>query len=339
MEGVLLNSLGGYEGPSRRSRACPVMDLGDLDRRTLWLQAHSIEKSTNKNYITGAHDYLHFCMTHSLPIDPTPQTLSRYLSYTSQFIASGPKYLSGVRHFLHELYPDFDINRSHPLVTSVIRGSKKARADPVRLKLPLRLDHLSSFLACARASSSYDDLLFTTILSCLFYACHRTGELVHKNDRSLSYWRKIIKRSSLIFEHHRALYHLPYHKGDPFYHGTDILFTSHAVADPVGLLAEYTSLRDKRHGAAAALFLCENGGHPTRSWFDSKLFSFLDHSFGGHSSRAGGATYYASLGLTEDIIQAIGRWSSAAWKIYIWDNPTIRAELQLAAIRLRTLPR
>ena len=37
----------------------------------------------------------------------------------------------------------------------------------------------------------------------------------------------------------------------------------------------------------------------------------------------------------EDIIQALGRWSSKAWKIYIWDNPSIRAELQLAAIRLR----
>jgi hypothetical protein len=338
MEGVLLNSLGGHEKSSRHSCARPVMDLGDLDCRTLWLQAHAIEKSTNKNYITGARDYLRFCTTHSLPIDPTPQTLSRYLSYTSQFIASGPKYLSGVRHFLHELYPDFDINRSNPLVTSVIRGSKKVRADPVRRKLPLRLDHLSKFLTHARASKSYDDLLFATILFCSFYACHRTGELGQRNDRALFDWKKIINRSSLIFEQHQAHYHLPYHKGDPFYRGTDILFTSHAVADPVALLAEYTSLRDKQHGAVAALFLCENGSHPTCSWFDSKLFSILDHYFGGHSSRAGGATYYASLGLTEDIIQAIGRWSSAAWKIYIRDNPTIRAELQLAAIRLRNLP-
>jgi hypothetical protein len=45
--------------------------------------------------------------------------------------------------------------------------------------------------------------------------------------------------------------------------------------------------------------------------------------------------FYASLGLSEDVIQALGRWSSQAWKIYIRDNPTIRAELQLATIRLR----
>lgn len=75
-------------------------------------------------------------------------------SYTSQFIASGPKYLTGVRHFLADFYPDFDVNRSHPLVSSVIRGSKKLRADPVQRKPLLRLHHLSRFVDRARSSMS-----------------------------------------------------------------------------------------------------------------------------------------------------------------------------------------
>jgi len=130
-------------------------------------------------------------------------------------------------------------------------------------------------------------------------------------------------------------YRLPYHKSDPFYHGTDILFTSQDVADPVSLLANYVARRDKLHGATASLFLREDGSQPNRSWFDAKFFSLLNHSFGGHSARAGGATFYASLRLSEDVIQALGRWSSSAWKTYIRENPIIRAELQLAAIRLR----
>jgi len=335
MEGVLLAALGGHKKPRRSSRARRLpMDLRDLDHRTLWLQASSIEESTVKGYTTGARDYLHFCMSHSLSIDPTPQTLSRYISYTSRFIASGPKYLTGVRHFLRTFYPDFDVNRSNPLVTSVIRGSKKIRADPISQKLPLHLHHLSSFLSRAQSSQSYDDLLFITILACAFYGCHRIGELVQRNDKSLFNWRKVIKRSSLILSDGRAQYRLPYHKSDPFYHGTDVLFTPQDIADPVALLSNYVLIRDRLHGAAASLFLRENGSYPTRSWFDSKFFSLLDRSFGGHSARAGGATYYASLGLSEDIIQALGRWSSKAWKIYIRDNPIIRAELQLAAIRL-----
>ena len=61
----------------------------------------------------------------------------------------------------------------------------------------------------------------------------------------------------------------------------------------------------------------------------------LNQTFKHYSPRAGSATFYASLGLSEDIIQALGWWSSQTWKIYIRDNPTVRAERQLAAIGLR----
>jgi hypothetical protein len=161
------------------------------------------------------------------------------------------------------------------------------------------------------------------------------GELVQKNDRSLFDWRKIIKRESLIFENGRAQYHLPYHKGDPFYRGTDVIFTSQDIANPVLLLQDYMVLRDRIHGAKTALFLRENGSHPARSWFELKFFAVLDRRFGGHSPRTGYATFLASLGISESIIQAVGRWSSEAWKIYIRENPAIRVEQQLAAVRLR----
>ncbi|KAJ7888224.1 hypothetical protein B0H13DRAFT_1577079, partial [Mycena leptocephala] len=116
-------------------------------------------------------------------------------------------------------------------------------------------------------------------------------------------WRKIIKRASLIFVNKRAQYRLPYHKGDPFYRGTDILFTEQEIADPVSLLFEYVRRRDALHGARATLFLREDGTIPTRSWFDRKFFALLSREYGGHSPRAGAATFYASLGLSESVIQ------------------------------------
>jgi hypothetical protein len=161
-------------------------------------------------------------------------------------------------------------------------------------------------------------------------AQRRSGELVLKSKKEVD-WRKIIKRSSLHFSLGYAGYRLPYHKTDPFYRSTDILFYAQESADPVSLLREFVHCRDKLHGLCRALFLCEDGSHPTRAWFDSKLFSFVDKSFGGHSLRAGGATFYASLSLSESVIMALGRWSSQAWKIYIRDNPSVRAALQLAA--------
>ena len=150
-------------------------------------------------------------------MDPTPTTLSRYVAFSSQFIASAPKYLTGVCHFLKDLYPEFDENRSHALVKATIRGSKKVRADPIHRKLPLRLAHLQLFVNIADCTGSFDDLLMAVLLSCAFYGCHRMGELVQKNDHSLLDWRKIIKRASLCFENTRTQYHLPYHKSDPFY--------------------------------------------------------------------------------------------------------------------------
>ena len=173
------------------------------------------------------------------------------------------------------------------------------------------------------------------LLSCAFYGCHRMGELIQKNDQSLSDWRKIIKRASVCFENTRIQYRLPYHKSDPFYRGTDVIFTMQDVANPVALLCKYVSWRDRLHGAKSALFLQENGSNPSRSWFDLKFFAILDRRYGGHSPRTGYATFLASLGVSESIIQAVGRWSSDAWKIYIWENPAIRVEQQLAAIRLQ----
>ena len=215
MEGVLLSTLG---EPAPRS-ARPALSLKDLDARVLHLQSHALEKSTVGGYSTGARSYARFCQIHNLPLDPTPQTLSRFIAFSSLSIASGPKYLTGARHFLHDLYPHFDNSRASPVVQATIRGSKKVRADPVRRKQPIRIDHLLLFVNAARSSNDYDDLLFATIMSCCFYGCHRSGELILKSRKEVD-WRKIIKRSSLHFSLGYAGYRLPYHKTDPFYHGT-----------------------------------------------------------------------------------------------------------------------
>lgn len=334
METVLLSALGGHA--IHRPPARPPISLSALDDRVRFLHVNAIEKSTAKGYRTGARDYLSFCSNFNLPCEPTPENLARYIAYTSLYISSGPKYLSGARHFLQHVYPAFEENRASPLVQSVIRGSKKARADPVHRKLPLRLHHLETFANRASSTSgSYDDLLFITLLACGFYGCHRMGELLLSNDKDLFDWKKIIKRASLSFDGPRASYILPYHKGNPLYRGTLVTHNSHNVANPVALLLKFVLLRDKYHGARAPLFLKSDGSFPTRSWFERRLFTVVDRSFGAHSARAGGATYYAALGLSESTIQALGRWSSSAWKDYVRDNPAVRAELELAAIRNR----
>ncbi|KAG5730697.1 hypothetical protein E4T56_gene4054 [Termitomyces sp. T112] len=127
---------------------CRCNGVGAFERVGWIIQA--IEKSTASGYVTGACDYVKFCIKHNIPLDPTPQTLARFIAYTSRFIASGPKYLTGLRHFIRDFYPNFDNNRAHPIVQATIRGSKKVRADPIRRKQPLRPHHLTEFVNTAR---------------------------------------------------------------------------------------------------------------------------------------------------------------------------------------------
>ena len=217
MEHVLLSALGGHHTCSMH----PPMDLGELDALTLHLQINTIDWSTSKAYATGGVIMWGFACYMHCHLIPLPLH-SHYIAYTSQFIASGLKYLTGVCHFLGDAYPEFDANWAHPLVTTTVRGPKKVRADHMRCKLCLHMAHLQMFLNVAQCRGSYDDLLFAAIMSCAFYGCHQMGEIVQKNYKSLFDWWKIIKCVSLVFENGHAQYHLPYHKGDPFFRGTDI---------------------------------------------------------------------------------------------------------------------
>jgi hypothetical protein len=65
--------------------------------------------------------------------------------------------------------------------------------------------------------------------------------LVQKNDRSLFDWKKVIKCASITFDGGCAQYCLPYHKGDPFYRGSDVIMTTQDVTNPVSLLHDLNS--------------------------------------------------------------------------------------------------
>ena len=94
----------------------------------------------------------------------------QYIAYTSRSIASGPKYLTGARHFLRDIYPDFDKNRASAFVQTTIRASVKLRADLVRRKNPLRIHPLILFHNLASESKSYDDMIYATTVSYLWYS-------------------------------------------------------------------------------------------------------------------------------------------------------------------------
>ena len=126
MAGLLLDATGGWDLSSH-----PPMPLSTLDEQVSHLTANAIEQSMKKGYSTGVKSYIHFCVIHNLPLNPTPQNLTCYIAYVLQYINSAPQYLSGIQHFLIEFFPNFDDNHSSTLVQATIRGSKKVQANPI----------------------------------------------------------------------------------------------------------------------------------------------------------------------------------------------------------------
>ena len=110
-------------------------------------------------------------------------------------------------------------------------------------------------------------------------------------------------------------------KTDPFRLGVDVfLGTTGAEVCPVKALIEYIGVRNSRQGP---LFISTNGDPMTRSMLVSPLQAALREvgvqhcNYNGHSFRIGAATTAAQKGLEDSLIQTLGRWKSAVYKLYI----------------------
>ena len=102
---------------------------------------------------------------------------------------------------------------------------------------------------------------------------------------------------------------------------------------PWSPFTKYLALRDHRFPFRAELWLKEDGSIPTRASFLRFLRRHFSGDVGGHSLRAGGATALAEAGIPPHIIQAIGRWSSDAFQIYIRRHPVFLAALLYSSSR------
>lgn len=288
----------------------------------------SIDPSSAATYNSHFQSYLSFCCLHSLPIDPTPDTLSFYTVFMCHHIKpnSVGSYLSGITSVLEPHFEHARRNRNHILVTRTLAGMKKLRGSGVQRKRALSSDDLAKLSHAYASSSSHDDLLFVAIAFTGFYALLRLGELVQHDTRALRDPRKAIRRLSVNITPDHYGFTLPMHKADRLWQGSKILIERRAPVigvDPHAAFVRYLSSRDAKHPYNPHLWCREDGSIPTRSWFIRRLRQHFPSDIAGHSLRQGGATALALAGRSPEFIQALGRWASDTWKIYIQRNPVI----------------
>ncbi|KAF9031319.1 putative retroelement protein, partial [Panaeolus papilionaceus] len=242
---------------------------------------------------------------HSISIQPTPLSLSDYVMYMSDHIkpSSVVTYLSGIIQILEPIFPDVREVRASPMVRDTIIGCKHLHSIPIARKSPLTVEIVSAI--ANSTSSSYNDILFKTMLSVGFHSLLRLGDLTDPLNPALISPAKRASRLSVKSHEDSISYILPAHKADKFFKGNTILIKNlWPQIDVVRLFSIYLKIRDSRHPFSSPLWITEDGFVPNRDFFLKRLRDAgLGVEFGGQSMRAGGATALASVGVPEQAIQ------------------------------------
>ena len=233
-------------------------------------------------------------------------------------------YLSGICNELESFHPDVRKNRQHQLVTKTLCGCKKLCAIPTIRKRPLSQVELADLQPQYMSSSCHDDLLFFVILLVGFHTLMRLGELVSPNSKTLQDFRKVTKRDMVELLPEGFAFFLPGHKANKFFEGNRVLLQHNSGGDdPDRPFRKYLQSHDKLFPFHPQLWLRADGSVPTRGWFIWRLHQHFPPDVGGHSLRAGGATALAQASIPPHIIQAIGRWASNTFQIYIRHHPVL----------------
>ena len=149
----------------------------------------------------------------------------------------------------------------------------------------------------------------------------RLGELTVSDDKTLFDHRKITSRTSVVISSDNYRFFLPSHKADKFFEGNIVIIQRHHISlNPLFYFKKYLASRDRLFPFSSDR---ADGSRPSRSFFIQRMKIFFDSDIAGQSMRSGGATSLAENGVPPHLIQAIGRWASSAFQIYIRKNPVL----------------
>jgi hypothetical protein len=210
------------------------------------------------------------------------------------------------------------------MVVSTLKGAMRRQGKEVKRKDAISTSQLNDILTALQNDSSYDTLLFLAILLVGFFALLRLGEMTIPDNPKLREPKKEILRTSVFKTSSTCGFLLPGNKTDRFFKGNKIIIRANSGSpNPLPFLLAYIAARDQKFPYHSGLFVTSRGTPPTSSWFTNRLREFLPENYSGHSLRAGGATWLASIGASPSLIQGMGRWTSDTWQQYIRKHPIV----------------
>ncbi len=231
-------------------------------------------------------------------------------------------YLSAIRALhVQSGYPDPLINCLRiPLAIKGLRRSQSLNLKPAG-KLPITALVLLSIKSNLNVSDPDDAMLWAACCTAFFgflraaeFTCSPSQfqEGVHLSLACIKIDKSPIPDTVHVY--------LPRSKTDQFGKGCSILLArSDCALCPVAALMSYLMIRGSSPGP---LFRFSDGSPLSKSKLFTNLQRLLSQAgwqgrYTLHSFRVGAATTAASLGFPTHLIQALGRWSSDAYKVYI----------------------
>ena len=314
---------------------------------------------TLRTYRSATDNFSRFCMAHGVcpfPVDAVWLCSWMRVAAMSISIPSLKVYLAGIRFECGSRGLPWLHDGSEP-VRRTLRflkrryGCLSSRAKvPVSLSLILSLcDQLEGW-PCLRIMS-HNDRLWVTASTIATLCFLRGGEFLSSpsSSRSILLGRHVMDAShddghlvSVAISRSKARWWLP------FEHARCFQSPPGTLLDPVWLLRCYRSMSPVRLAPGDPAFRLADGSTLSRNWMVRRTQQLMStagiqvvDSLGApiavfaSSWRAGGVKSAKDAGIGEDVIMALGRWSSCSWTSY---SMTSLRDLRQAAMSMYSTP-
>lgn len=306
---------------------------------------NAIAENTRKGHTAALNSYIHAFSIHkaTAPFPATQVSLCAWMSHSASREVK-PLLPTTLRTYLsyiasaHEEWGYGDLLADKPLVFRCWKGIRKTKGEKKMLRRPITTDIIARIHTKLRPHTFVSKAFFAAA-SLATYALLRMGEFTTNNNASNPFRMLTLGQIKLFDSKHNqiplssfALFPsvtylsltLLVSKTDPFRQSVTIHVGHHV---PVQAMLEYLQLHPAIANQSAPLFVLDSTRTPLQPLdrhnmieTTRRVLSLLhlpQDEYHGHSFRKGGATSLAAAGVSDSMIQTLGRWRSDCYKIYI----------------------
>ena len=305
------------------------VNLSTLQDRCVSFLLHGLATSTRKSYASAQRKFYEFCVqagklqANGSPCPADEWTLCLFATFLAYSLraASIKVYLSAVRslHIEHG-FPEPLLNC--PRLQRVVRGIKRLQGSASSAQLPVT-DSIMLVIFNSLDLTLPDHCMFWAACTLAYFGFLRASEFTVSSNNSFSppYHLTLQDLALDSLSSPETLHlHIKASKTDPFRKGSFIHIGRGKY--PLCAIQAVVSYLTVRGAGPGHLFRLQSGQPLSRqhltSWLRQIVASAgLPGNFSSHSFRIGAATVAARQGIPDHLIQALGRWTSNAYQLYI----------------------